>query len=123
MFLNCFLIEDICLINSKQPEKTIKVLQEKKMTRQDAQYILPQGKCNSQNIGNQEQSHNEQVLLPHSPMEVMIIFSYINAFQINAYVHHEPFICLFLIFAAREDFLKHKQPHDSPLQWFCFMFK
>lgn len=25
MFLNCFLIEDICLINSKQPEKTIKV--------------------------------------------------------------------------------------------------
>lgn len=87
MFLNCFLIEDICLINSKQPEKTIKVLEGEKMTRQDAQYILPQGKCNSQNMWNQAQSRNEQVLLLHSPMEVLTSLSYINTFQIKAYVH------------------------------------
>lgn len=43
MFLNCFLIEDICLINSKEPEKTIKVSEKKKMTKgQDAQYAKSQ---------------------------------------------------------------------------------
>ena len=86
MFLNCFLIEDICLINSKQPEKTIKVLQGKKMTKgQDAQYTLPQGKCNSQNIWNQAQTHSELVQLP--PQGSSVILSYGSAFQIRAYVH------------------------------------
>jgi hypothetical protein len=88
MFLNCFLIEDICLINSKQPEKTIKVLQGEKMTKgQDSQYTFPQGKCNSQNIWNHAQSHSEEAPPPHSPKVVFVILSYVSAFQINAYVH------------------------------------
>lgn len=51
---------------------------------QDAQYTLPQGKSNSQNIWKQAQSHNEETHLPHFPMEVFAILSYVSAFQINA---------------------------------------
>lgn len=51
MYLNCSLIEDICLINSKQPEKTIKVSQKKLTKGQDAQYTSPLGQMvNPENV-------------------------------------------------------------------------
>lgn len=87
MFLNCFLIEDICLINSKQPEKTIKVLQRKKK-RPDKMHNTYYLKVNATHkiYGTKHKATMKQAQLPHSLMEVLIFLPCINAFQISANV-------------------------------------
>lgn len=118
MFLNCFLIEDICLINSEQPEKTIKVSQKKLTKGQDAQYILPQGQMvNSRKCIHREK---EKVKMREFSFHVLQRES-----SLCVCAHAGVNVCVPTCKhnSQREHPTTQTQSYNSPIQWFPFVFK